>query len=157
MRKNHARVVLPILFTALTCCAQQPQAQTLSRPTTSRHVQQNYGRLPLQFEANQGQTDSQVKFLSRGKGYSVLLTSGSMVLSLRPAEGTYAPASLALTGFGESGRGRSAIRQMEKAARAQKSASTTFVVNLVGGSANPQVVGEEPLRNEGELLHRPGS
>src|SRR5450631_8482 len=145
MRKNHARVVLPILFTALICCAQQPQAQMLSGPTTSRHVQQNYGRLPLKFEANHGQTDSQVKFLSKGKGYSAFLTSGSMVLSLRPTEGTSAPASSASPVLGNQGRGRSEIRQMERAAHAQKSTSTTFVVNLVGASANPQVVGEEPL------------
>ena len=31
-------------------------------------VDQAYGKLPLSFEANRGQTDSQVKFLSRGGG-----------------------------------------------------------------------------------------
>ena len=30
-------------------------------------VSKSYGRLPLQFEANQGQTDSQVRFLARGE------------------------------------------------------------------------------------------
>src|SRR5579863_2091963 len=34
----------------------------------------NYGNLPLSFEANQGQTDSEVRFLSRGKGYTLFLT-----------------------------------------------------------------------------------
>ncbi|PYV02717.1 MAG: hypothetical protein DMG26_10790, partial [Acidobacteria bacterium] len=33
-----------------------------------------YGKLPLSFEANQGQTDRRVKFLSRGSGYTLLLT-----------------------------------------------------------------------------------
>src|SRR5215472_1169351 len=33
-----------------------------------------YGKLPLSFEINKGQTDPQVKFLSRGGGYSLLLT-----------------------------------------------------------------------------------
>ena len=41
-----------------------------------------YGRLPLAFEANQGQTDSSVKFLSRGRGYSLFLTCDEAVLTL---------------------------------------------------------------------------
>jgi len=41
-----------------------------------------YGKLPLSFEANQGQTDSQVKFLSRGNGYALFLTSTEAVLAL---------------------------------------------------------------------------
>ncbi|MFI5455817.1 MAG: SBBP repeat-containing protein [Isosphaerales bacterium] len=41
-----------------------------------------YGQLPLSFEANQGQTDSQVNFLSRGNGYSLFLTPTEAVLSL---------------------------------------------------------------------------
>src|SRR5688500_10414208 len=32
-----------------------------------------YGKLPLAFEVNRGQTDPQVKFLSRGNGYSLFL------------------------------------------------------------------------------------
>ena len=41
-----------------------------------------YGQIPLSFEANQGQTDSQVNFLSRGSGYSLFLTPTKAVLSL---------------------------------------------------------------------------
>jgi hypothetical protein len=44
---------------------------------------ESYGKLPLTFEANQGQTDSQVKFLSRGRGYALFLTGNDAVLSLR--------------------------------------------------------------------------
>ncbi len=35
------------------------------------HVLESYGKLPLSFEANQGQTDSRVKFLSRFRLYAV--------------------------------------------------------------------------------------
>src|SRR5579862_2081240 len=42
----------------------------------------SYGKLPLVFEANQGQTDGSVKFLTRGNGYSLFLTSGGPVLAL---------------------------------------------------------------------------
>jgi hypothetical protein len=41
-----------------------------------------YGQLPLQFELNQGQSDPQVKFLSRGPGYTLFLTATEAVLSL---------------------------------------------------------------------------
>src|ERR1039458_7828607 len=44
-----------------------------------------YGKLPLSFEANQGQADAQVKFLSRGNGYSLFLTSNEAVLTLKPS------------------------------------------------------------------------
>jgi hypothetical protein len=39
--------------------------------------------VPLSFEANQGQTDAAVKFLSRGNGYALFLTSDSAVFKLR--------------------------------------------------------------------------
>src|SRR5213594_1076756 len=45
-------------------------------------VSESYGRLPLQFEQNQGQTDKDVRFLSRGAGYSLYLTAGEAVLVL---------------------------------------------------------------------------
>ena len=35
-----------------------------------------YGQIPLSFEANQGQTDAAVNFLSRGSGYTLFLTPG---------------------------------------------------------------------------------
>jgi hypothetical protein len=50
--------------------------------------------VPLSFEANQGQTDSQVKFLSRGDGYSLFLTSYEAVFTLRPPAGAKAPPSV---------------------------------------------------------------
>jgi hypothetical protein len=43
----------------------------------------DYGRLPLSFEANQGQTDPRVRFLSRGPGYGLFLTGDEAVLVLR--------------------------------------------------------------------------
>src|SRR6266851_9972415 len=56
----------------LTALARASQTQLLK----------TYGKLPLSFEANQGQTDSQVQFLARGGGYTLFLTSREAVLSL---------------------------------------------------------------------------
>lgn len=41
-----------------------------------------YGRLPLSFELNQGQTDARVKFLARGRGYGLFLTADEALFSL---------------------------------------------------------------------------
>ncbi|MGA2630827.1 MAG: SBBP repeat-containing protein [Terriglobia bacterium] len=56
---------------------------------TKARLAQDYGRLPMSFETNQGQTDAQVKFLSRGRGYQLFLTQDEAVLSLKkPAAGS---------------------------------------------------------------------
>jgi hypothetical protein len=45
-------------------------------------VSESYGKLPLHFEANQGQAHEKVRFLARGSGYSLYLTAGEAVLVL---------------------------------------------------------------------------
>jgi len=49
---------------------------------TDARVNENYGKLPLQFEANRGQTQKDVRFLSHGPGYNLYLTAGEAVLVL---------------------------------------------------------------------------
>ncbi len=44
-----------------------------------------YQQFPLMFEPNQGQSDSVVKFLARGSGYGLFLTSNEAVLELQSA------------------------------------------------------------------------
>ena len=43
---------------------------------------ETYGKLPLSFEANQGQFDSRVKFASRTPGQTIYLTSTEAILCL---------------------------------------------------------------------------
>ncbi len=51
-----------------------------------RQILAAYADLPLSFEPNQGQSDAQVKFVSRGRGYILFLTSTEAVLVLhKPA------------------------------------------------------------------------
>ena len=42
-----------------------------------------YGKLPISFTANQGQTDPSVRYSARGAGYSLFLTDSSAVLALK--------------------------------------------------------------------------
>jgi Beta-propeller repeat len=54
--------------------------QTL--PETRAQAREAYGKLPISFELNHGQTAPQVKFLSRGNGYNLFLTSNEAVLAM---------------------------------------------------------------------------
>src|SRR5256886_2115887 len=49
---------------------------------TDVRVSENYGKFPLHFEANRGQIHKNVRFLSRGPGYSLYLTAGEPVRAL---------------------------------------------------------------------------
>lgn len=50
-------------------------------PAARARLQASYAALPLAFEANEGQTDSQVKYLARGNGYTLFLTPSDAVFS----------------------------------------------------------------------------
>jgi uncharacterized repeat protein (TIGR01451 family) len=49
----------------------------------SAKVRENIAKLPLRFEENQGQTDSQVKYLAHGNGYTLFLTPTAMAVQLK--------------------------------------------------------------------------
>jgi len=51
----------------------------------------SYGKLPLSFEPNQGQASEGIKFVSRGRGYTLYLTGDEAILGLRTA-GPVSPA-----------------------------------------------------------------
>lgn len=61
-----------------------PAAATSPEPAVERtRVNAAFAKLPLIFEANQGQTDPQVRFLSRGPGYTLFLTPDEAVFNFR--------------------------------------------------------------------------
>ncbi|MGB4783446.1 MAG: hypothetical protein WAQ77_01930, partial [Candidatus Acidiferrum sp.] len=56
----------------------------LEQPEGSRaNIEAAYGKLPLSFEANRGQADAHVQFISRGSGYTLYLTTTEAVLTLQ--------------------------------------------------------------------------
>ena len=113
------KVISTVSVAAIACSAQSVAPRSQVSPI--------YGQLPLTFEANKGQTDSRVKFLSRGKGYVAFLTTGGMVLSLRPAERSVIP---------QNGNG--------KAQRKSQVRTATLQFRLLGAAQSPVVVGEQP-------------
>lgn len=57
-------------------------AKSANPPINQLKLNEQYGHLPLYFEANEGQTDPQVRFVSRGRGYSMFITPREAVISL---------------------------------------------------------------------------
>ena len=80
---SHSHASANILATAASVDAHQ-----------ARPILQMYEQSPLTFEENRGQTDSRVRFLSRGRGYSLFLTDDAAVLSLRSRQGQAATVRL---------------------------------------------------------------
>jgi hypothetical protein len=56
-----------------------------SGPEAQERAVQAYRRLPLSFEPNRGQTDARVRFLARGRGYTLFLTPREALLDLDAA------------------------------------------------------------------------
>ena len=84
--KIRAAVAIALSFpmAALQSSERPPVSASRVQPSETRlRISESYGRLPLGFEANQGQTDRDVKFVSRGPGYTLFLTSSEAVLALR--------------------------------------------------------------------------
>ncbi|MCU1285960.1 MAG: Cell surface protein [Acidobacteriales bacterium] len=52
------------------------------QPANKAKLSAAMAKMPLAFEANSGQQDAQVKFLSRGSGYTLFLTQSEAVLAL---------------------------------------------------------------------------
>src|SRR3989442_8058307 len=88
---------------------------------TEACIRETYGRIPASFEANRGQTDQRVAFLTRGKGGTVFFTPAEVVLALpgRRAARPHRPQELF----------RGAVLRMR----------------LVGANPRPILVGEDVL------------
>ncbi|HEY0376092.1 MAG TPA: SBBP repeat-containing protein [Pyrinomonadaceae bacterium] len=130
----------------LTPTAGAPSAQTAPRAEavddeTRGRVSEAYMKLPLSFEENRGQVNSEVRYVSRGAGYTLFLTPTEAVLSLQKAE----------DGGRKEGRDlrrglpdRDSARGLRHAAR--KRTAAILRMKLKGASPSPPVAGEEVMR-----------
>lgn len=74
---------------AKAIAAARTAASATVEAETQKQWSRTYGKLPLRFEANQGQAAAPVKFLARGSGYTLTLAPDEMVWHLRqPARAT---------------------------------------------------------------------
>ncbi|HEY1269603.1 MAG TPA: SBBP repeat-containing protein [Candidatus Binatia bacterium] len=108
-----------------------PQSHSRIQPHISK-----LAKLPLYFEANDGQIDEQVKFVSRGRGYRLLLTASEAVIELQTAQMKSPKALLASTTAGNAkGNDENFTTQ----------APETVRMKFVGASAEPKIVGIDEL------------
>jgi hypothetical protein len=83
---------------ALLFSANPGRTSSVSEVAGAR-LRESYGKLPLSFEENHGQTDARVKFLSQGNGYTLLLSPGAVELNLaRPQRDRHAALRMSFPG-----------------------------------------------------------
>jgi hypothetical protein len=63
-----------------------PKPAAAGAQSTRENAREAYGRIPLSFESNRGQTDPSVDFLARGAGYTLFLKPTEAVFVLRSAD-----------------------------------------------------------------------
>ena len=119
-QKSTVRCAILLLLTSAPAFA--------ANKTDIRPIAPTYGQIPLHFEANQGQTDSEVKFLSRGKGYTLFLTPTEAVLSLRKSMKVDKEIIPSADEVGDPGTRTSTVR-----------------MKLIGADRDPKITGLEEL------------
>src|ERR1043166_2428889 len=135
------RTVSSALFSILILC-------TISSGVCNQ-LDRGYGHAPMSFELNAGQTDPEVKFLSRGRGYTLFLTSTQAVLSLKGNRGRSDAASAEQpSAFTEDGKARGkslAKRSHGRRVRPVISTQAVLRMNLLGANPQPDIAAVEPL------------
>ena len=115
------------------------------------HIADLYGKLPLIFERNDGQTDPRAKFISRGEGYTLFLTPTEAVLALRrPGKGPGANFSLSpRAGAKDPGseipRAGRAPNDRERDDESGKVETSILRVKMVGASPSAEIQGVDQL------------
>jgi len=84
--KAHLCPVILLVAVSQSVFGQRDTAKNQPLVTRKPAIAEEYGRLPLSFEANEGQTDARVKFLSHGNGYDLFLTDSAAILTLNRVE-----------------------------------------------------------------------
>ena len=102
-----------------------------------QRIVETYGKLPLSFEANQGQTAPEVKFISRGPGYNLFLNSTEAVLSLSSPQSSQR-AQRMTSNFLSASSAPSAVNDPNPK-------SVALRMKLVGANPHPEVAGLEEL------------
>jgi len=148
-KQQHKMTRLPIWLLGLiafalfcnTVTATGNKAQTKPDITPKVRLVEDYGKLPLSFGANRGQTDKKVQFISRGQGYGLFLTPTEAVLSLHKSESAETKTSKS------SGQALPipAGKMPGKAIQSKHNMTATLRMKLVGGNPNPKMKGLDEL------------
>lgn len=104
-------------------------------------VGEAYGKLPLSFELNQGQTHPQVKFLSRGAGYQLFLTATESVLAFKK------PCS-----YCDEAAANGNKNNKKQAGQREEQERAVLRVKLSGSNPAPQITGLDELPGKSNYI-----
>ena len=91
--------------------------------STKARIAERFGKLPLSFEANKGQSDQSVKFLSHGPGYELFLTATDAVLTLRKPQ----------------------TARTDNKSEAEVREGSVIRLRMIGANPTPQIEGQDEL------------
>jgi hypothetical protein len=132
--------LLVLLATSFAAQAASSTTSPISAQAAKPRIVEGYGKLPLAFEPNQGQSAKEVTFLARGPGYGLFLTPTEAVLTLRKPNDAKTPPPQNELG---------AIKDPRlSAARAQDGRQlppVTLHIKLVGANPHPDIAGTDAL------------
>lgn len=115
-----------------SAAARTEHDKTLFAPQFNRtELNKSFSKLPLSFEANHGQSDRSVKFLARGSGYSLYLTSTEAVLDLKINDGG---------------------KQKANAKTSASAGGNSLRMKFGGANPSPRVTGEDQLPGKSNYL-----
>jgi hypothetical protein len=131
-------------FAAADCQTAPATEPAQTAPAKSAIIAKDYGKLPISFEANQGQANKSVKFLARGQGYGLYLTGQEAVLALHAFR-----SAKPLPGAASVGEGHPPSAGKTDVVRMQLRGANTTVqptgVDALPGTAN-YFVGNDPSK-----------
>ncbi len=110
-------------------------SQSTITPAARERLQATFAALPLAFEQNQGQTDPQVKYMARGNGYRLYLTSSEAVFTLHKQGGDSEVRRMMM----DRRIGPAAVKRMLQRRAGQKSTALAATVRMQLFGANPGV------------------
>jgi Beta-propeller repeat len=136
--------------------SQVPESASVTNTKQTKTDQPNgdYGKLPIYFEPNVGQTDSEVKFIVRSSGATTFLTATEAVFSLPVAKGRFPiqGGDDEQTGsdmdFGLKAFDPAKLRRMPAGQNPQSpvaSRQSAITMRLVGANRNAQIEGVDRL------------
>ena len=132
--------------------------KSAAKPPQKATLTPVYGRIPLSFELNRGQTDASVRFLTRGVGHAAFFTHSETVLVLhKPKPRPSQPRDHPLTGLERTASAHpldtlASPSESGPTATPSEPESVVLHLTLVGAQPEPLMEGLEPLITKSHYL-----
>ena len=145
-KRASSKSSLPVFFVLtlcvlLTVCVPSPAADQPAAPNSAaaQRARVAFGNLPLTFEPNQGQADSQIKYMTHWHGYDLFLTSKEAVFAMPVGPQN----SAALDLLTQRQNGLSGTAKSAAAPAATANAESVIRMTMPGGNPEPVIAAEE--------------